>query len=195
MPEDLVRLQELLWAGTPTVVIETGIAHGGSLVFHASVLQALGGGRVIGVDVEIRPHNRVAIEAHPMFEHITMIEGSSTDEAVLAQVRSHLGPDDRVLVVLDSNHTRDHVRAELEHYAPLVSPGSWIVALDGVMQDLADVPGGREDWTWNNPATAVQAFVAEHPEFELVRPARPFDESRVPFDVTYGPSGFLRRRG
>ena len=178
----------------PTVVVETGIAHGGSVVFHASLLQAMGGGRVIAVDIDIRPHNRAAIEQHPAARNVTLIEGSSIDPAVVEQVRACIRPDDRVLVVLDSDHRRDHVLAELEAYSPLVSEGSYLIATDGVMRDLAGVPGGQEDWTWNNPAEAAEQFALAHPDFERIEPERPFDESETPNRVTYWPSAFLRRR-
>ncbi|HAR65257.1 MAG TPA: hydroxylase, partial [Lentisphaeria bacterium] len=170
LPEDMMRIQEVIYQVKPTVVIETGVAHGGSLIFYASLLSAMGGGRVVGIDIEIRAHNRAAIEAHEMFPHITLIEGSSIDQGIVDQAAALIGPDDRVLVMLDSNHTRDHVRAELERYAPLVTKDSYIVAADGIMQDLSDAPRGSEDWTWNNPAEAAQEFVATHSEFVLEEP-------------------------
>src|ERR1700730_3168299 len=117
LPEDLMRLQEAVYQVKPTVIIETGIAHGGSLVFYASLLKAMGGGRVIGVDVEIRPHNRRAIEAHELFPMITMIEGSSVAPEIVTKVKSLVKPDDRVFIVLDSNHSKDHVLGELRAYA------------------------------------------------------------------------------
>src|ERR1700712_2912009 len=121
LPDDMVRIQEVIWQVRPTVIVETGVAHGGSLIFYASLFAAMGEGRVIGVDIEIRPNNRQAIEAHPLFDRIRLIEGSSTASATVDLVRSQLRPDDRVLVILDSNHTRQHVADELEAYAPLVS--------------------------------------------------------------------------
>ena len=144
-PDDLLRLQEIVFAVQPDVIIETGIAHGGSLVFHASLCKALERGRVIGVDIEIRPHNRVAIEAHPLKPLITLIEGSSTDPQIVDEVRSLVAPGETVLIVLDSNHTRAHVRAELEAYSTLVTPGSFIVVMDGYLMQLAapDRPGSN----------------------------------------------------
>jgi cephalosporin hydroxylase len=187
LPEDMVRLQELVTQVRPDVVVETGIAHGGSAVFFASLLEVMGRGRVVSVDIEIRPHNRAALEAHPLRSRLTLIEGSSIDPAIVAQVRAAIRPDDTVLVVLDSNHTRAHVAAELELYAPLVSPGSYVVATDGVMADLSDVPGGKPEWREDNPLRAADDFLAKHPEFE--RDAR-FDASAM----TYFPGGYLRRR-
>jgi cephalosporin hydroxylase len=194
LPEDMVRLQEAIHAVRPDVIVETGVAHGGSLVFSASLCRAMGRGRVIGIDVEIRPANRAAIEAHPLADLITLVEGSSTDPAVVAGVAGAIRPGEVVLVILDSDHSYRHVAAELEAYHGLVTPGSYLVATDGVMRDLAATPGGRPGWTTDNPASAAEAFAAAHPEFELATPPRPFDESRVPATPTYWPSAWLRRR-
>lgn len=193
LPEDVMRLQELITAVAPDVVVETGIAHGGSLVLHASILKALGRGRVIGVDIEIRPHNRTAIEQHVLAPMITLVEGSSTDPAVLDDVRSAIADDDVVLVVLDSNHTKAHVASELECYAPLVTPGSLIVAMDGIMAEVVGAPRTEDDWSWNNPAEAAREFVDAHPEFELQEPPFPFNEGLVEDRVTYFPGGIIRR--
>ena len=195
LPEDLLRVQEAIFQLRPEVVIETGVAHGGSLVFYASLLSLLGGGRVIGVDIEIRPHNRAAIESHPLAGAITLVEGDSAAPATVDRVRSLLAGAGCVLVILDSNHTRAHVLRELEAYAPLVTPGSYVVVTDGVMRDLADVPGGRAEWASDNPCAAAADFLAGHPEFELAPPAGLFDESRVTgATATYWPAGWLRRR-
>jgi cephalosporin hydroxylase len=194
LPDDLVRIQELIHAIRPDYVIETGVAHGGSLVFYASLFEAMGHGRVIGVDIEIRPHNRVAIEAHPLFHRITLVEGSSTAPDVVARVRSLVPDGSRVLVLLDSNHSRAHVRDELEAYAPFVGADSWIVATDGVMEDLSDVPRGHPEWRDDNPCAAAADFLAAHPEWEEANPPRPFDEGAIPFRVTHWPRAYLRRR-
>jgi cephalosporin hydroxylase len=193
-PEDLLRLQEVIVDLRPDVIVETGVAHGGSLVFFASLCQILGTGRVIGVDVEIRPHNRAALDAHPLRPLISLIEGSSTDRLVLDQVRACTGPAARVMVVLDSNHTRDHVRAELDAFSDLVTPGSYLIVEDGIMADLADVPGGEAAWATDNPLAAVADFLAEHPEFVAEPPAWKFNESRLSAGVTQWPGGWLRRR-
>lgn len=193
LPEDLLRIQEVLVALGPDVVVETGVAHGGSLIFYASLMEVLGKGRVIGVDIEIRPDNRRAIEDHPLAGRISLIEGSSVDPAVLEAVRSRIGPADSVLVLLDSDHSKAHVAAELEAYAPLVTPGSYIVATDGIMEDLHDTPRGRSDWGENNPAAAAREFARRHPEFALGQPRWSFNESGLAENVTHWPDAWLRR--
>jgi cephalosporin hydroxylase len=194
LPEDLVRIQELIFRVRPDVVVETGVAHGGSLVFYASLFRALGRGRVIGVDAEVRPSNRAAIEAHALAPLITLVEGDSVAPATVARVRAALVPGERPLVVLDSSHTRAHVLAELEAYAPLVAPGSYAVVTDGIMADLHDVPRGQPGWRDDNPGAAAAEFARRHPEFALEEPSRVFDDGLVgPGRVTYWPGGFLRR--
>jgi cephalosporin hydroxylase len=194
LPDDIVRIQEVIWQVKPTVIIETGVAHGGSLILYASLFAAMGAGRVIGIDIEIRPHNRAAIEAHPLASRITLIEGSSVDPATVEAARTLLAPDDRVLVILDSNHTRAHVAAELDAYAPMVSPGAYIVATDGIMRDLTGAPGVDSAWRHDNPAAAAEAFAAAHGEFVLETPPRPFTETSTA-PMSYWPSAYLRRVG
>lgn len=194
LPEDLIRVQEVVYQLRPDVIVETGIAHGGSLVFYASLCSLMGHGKVVGVDVEIRPHNRKAFDEHPLRPFISLVEGSSTDPAIVSQVQAMIGPEDRVLVVLDSNHTYAHVAAELRAYAPLVTPGSYLIVQDGLMRDLADVPRGKPSWSTDNPARAAEEFVAEHPEFVLQTPAWQFNESYLQEGVTQWPSGWLLRR-
>ena len=193
LPEDLVRIQEVIFSVKPDVLIETGVAHGGSLVFYAALFKAMDKGRVIGIDVEIRPHNRTAIEAHPLSDRIALIEGSSTDTAVVERVRQLVGPKDTVLVVLDSSHTRDHVLAELRAYGPLVTVASYIVACDGVMEQVAGGPRTKDDWAWNNPRQAARQFLSEDPRFEPHEPQWLFNEGAVQDRVTYWPDAFLRR--
>jgi len=193
LPEDLVRIQEVIWRLRPDVIVETGVAHGGSLVFYAGLFEAMHHGEVIGVDIEIRPHNRAAIEAHPLAGRITLIEGSSVAADTVAAVRARIAPRARVLVILDSNHSRDHVAAELALYAPLVSPLSYIVACDGIMAQVVGAPRTAADWSWNNPLSAVEAFVAEHPDFALREPGFVFNEGVVRDRVTYWPKCFLQR--
>lgn len=195
IPEDLIRVQEVIYRLRPDVIIETGVAHGGSLVFYASLCKVLGKGRVIGVDVEIRPHNRRAIEAHELFPWITLIEGDSTAPETLQQVKAAAQPAGVVLVILDSNHTKRHVMAELESYHHLVTPGSYLVAADGSMQYLYDVPRGRPTWDRDNPVAAVVEFLQRHPEFALETPAWPFNESGLTENITHWTSGWLRRKG
>lgn len=194
LPEDLIRIQETIFRVQPDVVVETGVAHGGSLIFYASIMKAMGKGRVVGVDVEIRPHNRQAIEAHGLASMITLIEGSSTSPDVVAQVRENIRQDERVLVILDSNHTKAHVSAELSAYAPMVSAGSYMVATDGIMQDLSDVPRGKPEWRADNPAAAAREFVAEDPRFVLDACPFVFDETLARVQVTHWPDAYLRRR-
>jgi cephalosporin hydroxylase len=194
LPEDLMRIQEVIYSHRPTRIIETGVAHGGSLVYYASLFKMMGiAGRVIGIDIEIRPHNRSAIEAHELFSYITLLEGNSVAPAIVDQVRALIGAEDRVMVILDSNHTKAHVRAELEAYGPLVSKGSFIVASDGIMHWLGSAPRTRPDWAWNNPREAAAEFLQTHPEFELASLIPPFNEGSVTEPVTYWPDAWLRR--
>ncbi len=195
LPEDLIRLQEVVCAVRPDVVIETGVAHGGGLVFYATLCQALGHGRVIGVDIEIRPHNRTAIEDHALASFITLVEGDSVAPEVVSKVGSLMHEGESALVLLDSCHTRDHVREELEAYAPLVGKGSYLVAMDGIKRDLMGAPRSESDWEWNNPATAACEFAAAHSEFVLEEPPVAFNEGLITERVTYCPDAFLKRIG
>jgi cephalosporin hydroxylase len=187
LPEDILIMQELIYKVKPTIVIETGTAHGGTAVLYASMLELLGKGRVISIDVEIREHNRLAIQSHPMAKRITLIEGSSVDDEVQAQVKRLVRANDRVLVALDSNHTYSHVLKELEKFGPLVSPGSYMVAFDGVMETLADAPDGKPEWATDNPAAAIRDFLENHSEFE----PDPYYNRLM---VTYCPGGFLKKK-
>ena len=186
LPEDILMVQELVWKNRPDVVVESGVAHGGALILYASLLDLLGRGRVIGVDIEIRKYNRLAIESHPVSRRIALIEGSSTDKSTLEAVRARIQPGESVMVMLDSNHTRDHVRVELELYAPLVGPGGYIVVFDEVMPMVADAPNGKPSWNVDNPLEAVRDFLATHPDFEV-------DRSYERLATTYCRSGFLPR--
>jgi cephalosporin hydroxylase len=194
LPEDMFRLQEVIYKLQPTVIIETGVAHGGSLVFYASLLKAMHGGKVVGIDIEIRPHNREAIEQHPLSEYITLVEGSSTEDAVYQQVAAEVNDSDTVLVILDSNHSKAHVKRELELYSQLVSTGSYIVATDGIMGDLAGAPRSAPDWRMNNPRQAALEFVAENDEFLIREPEWPFNEGIVSDRVTYWPDCWIMRK-
>jgi cephalosporin hydroxylase len=193
-PQDIVAMQELIWAVQPELIIETGIAHGGSLIFSAAMLElnaACGGpadARVLGIDIDIRAHNRAAIVAHPMARRISMIEGSSIEAGTVAQARAAAAGKARVLVCLDSNHTHDHVLAELRAYAPLVTPGSWCVVFDTIIEDL---PAGMyPDRPWgpgNNPKTAVHTYLRENPAFEI---AHHIDDQLL---ISVAPQGYLKR--
>lgn len=193
LPEDMIRMQEVIFQLKPDVIIETGVAHGGSLIFYSSLCKAMEKGRVIGIDIEIRPYNRAAIKAHPLSDRITLIEGSSTAPEIVAQAKALVKPEETVLVILDSNHTYAHVHNELEAYADLVSPGSYIVATDGVMYDLADVPRGVPGWTTDNPTFAARDFAAKHPEFVIEQPAWQFNESSLEHNITHWPGAWLKR--
>lgn len=194
-PEDLVRLQEVIYTLKPDVIIETGVAHGGSLILSASLMKAMGKGRrVVGVDVEIRPHNRKAIEAHELAPMIRLVEGNSVAPEIVVRAAQEIEPGDTVLVILDSNHTRAHVAAELEAYHHLVTPGSYIVATDGIMRDVCDVPRGTPGWKEDNPAQAAEDFAASHPQFVIESPAWKFNESDLDKNITGWPEAWLRRR-
>jgi len=194
LPEDIVRVQEAIAEVRPDLVIETGVAHGGSLMLYASLLRAIGGGRVIGIDVEIRPHNLAALQAHELFDDVELVVGSSIAPETVKRVHDLARGAQRVMVLLDSNHAREHVAAELEAYADLVTPGSYLVAADGIMREVADMPRGVPEWVHDNPISASRTFLEAHSEFELVAAPKPFDESESSWDPTYWPEGWLRRR-
>ncbi len=187
-PQDMVAMQEIIWAVRPELVIETGVAHGGSLIFYASVLELIGGkGRVLGIDVEIRPHNRVEIERHPLFKRITLLEGSSVAPPVAGKVAAMARGKRPVLVVLDSNHTHEHVLKELELYSPLVTKASYLVVFDTVVEDMPD--GFFADRPWgkgNNPKTAVRQFLKASDRFEVDR------EIQDKLLISTAPEGYLR---
>jgi cephalosporin hydroxylase len=193
LPEDMIRVQEVIYRLKPDVIVETGVAHGGSLVFYASLCKAMERGRVVGIDIEIRPHNRQAIEAHPLKPYITLIEGSSVDPAIVDQVKAQVRAGERALILLDSNHTYAHVLAELRAYAPLVSVDSYIVATDGVMIDAARTPRGKPEWARDNPTRAAADFAAGNPAFVVEQPAWPFNESQLTQNITHWPGAWLRR--
>lgn len=186
-PQDIMAMQEIIWNVRPDVIVETGVAHGGSILFYASILQLLGHGEVIGIDIDIRAHNREAIEQHPMSHRVSLIQGSSIDPALVDDVRQRVAGKN-VLVVLDSNHTHDHVLEELRLYAPLVTVGSYCVVMDTVVEDMPvdafpDRPWGKGD----NPKTAVWAYLEENADFSI-------DQSiQDKLLVTVAPDGYLRR--
>lgn len=186
-PQDMIAMQEIIWAVQPDIILETGIAHGGSLVFYASMLELIGKGHVLGVDIDIRQHNREAIETHPMSKRIQMIQGSSIDPAIVEQVRQRV-EGKKVLVVLDSNHTHEHVLQELRAYAPMASVGSYCVVMDTVVEDMPvdafpDRPWGKGD----NPKTAVWAYLEENRDFEIDQAVH------GKLLITVAPDGYLRR--
>jgi cephalosporin hydroxylase len=189
-PEDIVAMQEIIWRVRPDLIIETGIAHGGSLMLWASMLKLLGNdGHVLGVDIDIREHNRIEIERHALYPGITLIQGSSVDAAVADRVHALAAQVARVMVVLDSNHTHDHVLKELELYSPLVNEGSYLVVFDTVVEDMPE--GSFPDRPWgkgNNPKTAVREFLRHNDRFEVDR------EIERKLLMTVAPGGYLRCR-
>lgn len=189
MPSDIVVTQEIIWESRPQVIVETGVARGGSAILHSSLLAMLGEGRVVAVDIDVRPHNRRSIEEHPLGERVTLIEGSSTDPSVLEQVRRHIALTDRVMVVLDSNHTHKHVLEELHLYAPMVSPGQYLVVADTLVEDLPPQEHRPRPWgPGDNPKTALDEFLKDNNEFVL-------DEERnAKLLLTSSRGGYLRRR-
>lgn len=193
LPDDVLRIQEVVWQVKPNLLVETGIAHGGSLIFYASLFKAMEKGRVLGVDIEIRSHNREAIEQHHLKPLITLIEGSSTDQSTLEQVKSQIRAEETVMVILDSNHSADHVLKELNAYADIVTVGSYMVATDGIMRELAGDPETQESWAVDNPVEAVNRFLQTRSDFALVEPSPGFTESRTDKRVSYWPSAYLKR--
>jgi cephalosporin hydroxylase len=187
-PQDIIATQEIIWNARPDLVIETGIARGGSLIFSASMLELLGAdGHVLGIDIDIREHNRIEIERHPLFKRITMLQGSSTDEVIVQQVRKIAAEKRSVLVLLDSNHTHAHVLRELELYSPLVTRGSYLVVFDTIIEDMPE--GFFPDCPWgkgNNPKTAVREFLKTTDRFEIDQ------EIENKLLITVAPSGYLR---
>lgn len=186
-PQDIMAMQEIIWQVKPDLIVETGIAHGGSLIFYASMLDLIGEGQVLGIDVDIRQHNRVEIEQHPMFKRITMIEGSSIDEEIAKQVYDLAKGKSRILLVLDSNHTHDHVLKELELYSPLVTKDSYLVVFDTVVEDMPedffpDRPWGKG----NNPKTAVWEFLKTNKRFKVDK------DIEAKLLITVAPDGYLK---
>ncbi len=188
-PQDMIAMQEIVWQVKPDLIIETGIAHGGSLIFYASILELLGNnGEALGIDIDIREHNLVEIEKHPMFKRISMIEGSSVDKNIAKQVHDFAKDKKQILVVLDSMHTHDHVLKELEFYSPLVTKGSYLVVFDTAIEDMPedffpDRPWGKG----NNPKTAVWEFLKNNKHFEI---DKMIGNKLL---ITVAPSGYLKR--
>lgn len=194
LPEDLVRIQETIVALKPDVIVETGVFSGGSMLFHATICEALGHGRIVGIDKHIPPETRDGVMSHRLSARIKLIEGDSAAPEIVAEVRRAADGAKTVMVLLDSDHSKAHVARELEAYANFVTPGACIVACDGIMRDLADVPGGASEWRTDNPAAAAAEFAARHPEFELRPPAWPFNRSPLERGTTYWPDGWLWRK-
>jgi cephalosporin hydroxylase len=189
-PQDMIAMQEIIWETKPDLIIETGIAHGGSLIFSASMLELIGNnGHVLGVDIDIREYNRFEIEKHPMAKRITMIEGSSTDEKIIQKVFEFAKGKQNVMVVLDSNHTHQHVLRELEAYASLVTLGSYLVVFDTIIEDVSEnFDWGSRTWTkGNNPKTAVWEFLETNDQFII---DKSFNNKLL---ISVAPDGYLKR--
>lgn len=190
IPEDMLRIQEVIFRLKPDVIVETGVAHGGSMIFYASLCKLMGHGMVIGVEKGLRC--REAVESHALRSFIYLIEGDSTSPQVIGDIHRKCGGK-TVLVILDSDHSKAHVAKELEAYHDLIKPGYYIVAADGNMADLHDVPRGSPEWKWNNPQAAALEFANRHTEFVIEQPDWPFNESQLTTNTTYWPSAWLRR--
>jgi len=184
LPSDILVLQEIIWETQPDVIVETGVAHGGSLILAASILELMGRGKVIGVDVDIRSHNRKAIKEHPLSHRIELIEGDSVSELTIKKVRELIPAGSRVMVALDSDHREDHVRKELEAYSSFVSSGCYLVAHDGAQFWVWDLPNAAEHWSYDHPLNAVQQFLEQNTQFCI-------DEKRTRFGITSSPAGYL----
>lgn len=187
-PEDIVAMQELIWEVKPDLIIETGIAHGGSILYYASILELLGNdGLVVGVDIDIRKHNRAEIEKHPMYKRVQLIEGSSIDQNIVDQVKVHAKNRKKIMVILDSCHTHEHVLAELELYSPLVTKGSYLVVFDTIVDDMPEDVYPDRPWGGNNnPKTAVKKFLKQNDRFVAA------DEIDNKLLISVAPSGYLK---
>lgn len=190
-PQDIIAIQEIIWKVRPDLIIETGIAHGGSLILSASILELIGHGEVLGIDVDIRKHNRIQIEKHPMFKRITMIEGSSIDKNIIQHVYRLAKGKKRILICLDSNHSHDHVLNELKNYSPLVSKGSYLIVFDTIIDDMPAKwlekhniirPWGKG----NNPKTAVHEFLKTSDRFKIDK------NIQNKLQITAAPDGYLK---
>lgn len=193
LPEDMLRIQELIYTYQPDIIIETGVAHGGSLIFYASLLKMIGKGRVIGVDINIRPANKKAILKHKMKNLISLVQGDSVNKRIIQKIKRMIGTKKKCLVILDSCHTKQHVLAELEAYSSIITPGGYIIACDGIMSELVGAPRSKKDWAWNNPLTSIHEFLRNNRQFKIVEPQRPFNEGAIQERVTYWPSAFLQK--
>lgn len=186
-PQDIVAMQEIIWETKPDLIIETGIARGGSIIFYASILELIGNGEVLGVDIDIREHNRVEIEKHLMFKRINLLEGSSIAEETVSKVKEYAKGKQKILVVLDSNHTHEHVLSELEIYSPYVSKDSYLVVFDTIIEDASDKFYQDRPWgKGNNPKTAVWEFLKTNDRFVIDK------ELENKLLITVAPDGYLK---
>ena len=187
-PQDMIAMQEIIWEIKPDLIIETGIAHGGSIIYYASILELIGKGEVLGIDIDIRDHNRIEIESHPMSKRITMLQGSAISEDIIEQIKPYAAGKKTVMVCLDSNHTHAHVLKELELYAPFVTVGSYLVAFDTIVEDLpADLYTDRPWSVGDNPKTAVHEFLKANDDFVI---NKEIDNKLL---VSVAPDGYMKR--
>ena len=193
LPEDLLRLQEAVVRLRPDVIIEAGVNRGGSAIFFASLCRLLGKGRVVSIDIHIPDEVRRTVADSQFADLITLIEGDSASDEVIKQAGKGIGKNDRVFVFLDSDHSKAHVLRELQAYSRVVTPGSYIVAADGVMQSLTDTPYGNKAWEQDNPAMAAREFVASHPEFVIERPKALFGDQYIIESMTFWPDAWIKR--
>ncbi len=186
-PQDMIALQEIIWKTKPDVIIETGIAHGGSLIFSASILELIGKGKVIGIDIDIRKQNKIEIEKHSLFKRIEMIEGSSVDSKIIKKIFSMIEKKEKVLVLLDSNHTHEHVLKELNAYSSIVKKGSYIIVFDTMVEDMPENSFPNRPWDkQNNPKTAVKEFLKKNDRFKI---DKNYEKKLL---ITSSPDGFLK---
>jgi cephalosporin hydroxylase len=186
LPEDIIMMQELIWRIRPDIIIECGLAHGGSALFYASLLDLIGKGWVIGIDIEIRQYNKIAIQNHPLSHRVKLIENSSISDDTIQKIKEMTKHAGKVMVVLDSNHSKEHVYKELELYKDFVTPGSYLVAMDGAQAYVWDIPNGRPEWKNDNPLAAIEEFLKYNNDFEI-------DEQYTRLKVTANPKGFLKK--
>ena len=186
-PQDMVALQELIWKIKPDFIIESGIARGGSLIFHASILEFLKHGKVIGIDIDIREHNRKEIEKHPLFKRIKLIEGSSIDDSVIDKIKKIIKDKKKIMVLLDSHHTEQHVLEELKKYSSFVNSDSYIIVFDTVIEDLTKHHSTNRPWgKGNNPRTAVSKFLKNNKRFKIDK------QIQKKLLITSCPDGYLK---
>jgi cephalosporin hydroxylase len=186
-PQDMIAMQELIWEIKPDLIIETGIAHGGSLIYYASIMELIGKGEILGIDIDIREHNKKEIESHPMYKRISMIQGSSIDQNIIEQVKEKAKGKKTIMVSLDSNHTHDHVLEELKLYSPFVTVDSYCIVYDTIIEDM---PAKMYDRPWdvgNNPKTAVWEFLKTNSDFEI---DKSIDNKLM---ISVAPDGYLKR--
>lgn len=186
-PQDILAVQEIIWKIKPDLIIETGIAHGGSLIFSASILEMIGKGEVLGIDINIKMHNKKEIEKHSMYKRITMIEGSSIDKNIIKKVEQFAKKKKKILVILDSNHTHNHVLRELNVYSPLVSKGSYLIVFDTIIESMSEEYTKNRPWgVGNNPKTAVEEFLKKNDRFKIDK------KIERALMLTVAPGGYLK---